>query len=56
MKFNGTSATSFTVDNDGQITAAVPSGATSGPISVTTVTGTGTQCQLIYGYSASPRD
>ena len=42
MKFNGTSATSFTVDNDGQITAAVPSGATSGPISVTTVTGTGT--------------
>ena len=33
VSFNGTSA-SFTVDNDGQITATVPVGATSGPITV----------------------
>ena len=41
VKFNSTAATSFSVDSDIQITAAVPAGATSGPISVTTVTGTG---------------
>jgi RHS repeat-associated protein len=41
VKFNGTSAT-FTVDLDTQVTATVPAGATSGPISVTTPAGTAT--------------
>jgi hypothetical protein len=42
VAFNGTGAATFTVNNDGQITAALPSGATTGQVSVTTVTGTGT--------------
>jgi hypothetical protein len=42
VKFNGTAATSYTVNSDTQITASVPSGATSGPISVTTGAGTTT--------------
>ena len=42
VSFNGTSATSFSVDSDTQITATVPSGATSGTISVTTPGGTAT--------------
>jgi hypothetical protein len=41
VKFNGTTAT-FTVNSGTQITATVPSGATTGPISVTSSTGTGT--------------
>jgi hypothetical protein len=40
VKFNGTSA-SFSIINDGQISATVPS-TTSGQITVTSVTGTGT--------------
>jgi hypothetical protein len=40
VKFNGTSVTTFSVDNDNQITAVVPSGATTGPISVTNGVGT----------------
>ena len=39
VAFNGVRA-SFTVNSDAQITAAVPSGATSGPVSVTTAGGT----------------
>jgi hypothetical protein len=41
VAFNGTAAT-FTVDSDAQITATVPSGATSGPISVTAPGGSAT--------------
>ncbi|MBI5836475.1 MAG: IPT/TIG domain-containing protein [Candidatus Eisenbacteria bacterium] len=41
VAFNGSSA-SFTVDNVTQITATVPGGATTGPISVTNPAGTGT--------------
>jgi hypothetical protein len=39
--FNGTAA-NFTVASDSEIHATVPSGATTGPISVTNMTGTGT--------------
>ena len=42
VTFNGTAAATFSVDSDAQVTAAVPSGATSGPIAVTTPGGTGT--------------
>lgn len=41
VAFNGASA-GFTVNSDGQITATVPGGATTGPISVTTPAGKGT--------------
>ena len=40
VSFNGVSASSFTVDNDTQITATVPSEGTTGKISVTTPGGT----------------
>jgi hypothetical protein len=42
VEFNGTAAVTFTVDSDTQITATVPAGATTGPISVTNADGTGT--------------
>ena len=41
VTFNGTSAT-FTIDNAQKITATVPSGATTGPIAVTSPDGTAT--------------
>jgi hypothetical protein len=41
VEFNGVSAT-FTVDSDTQITATVPEGATTGPITATTSGGTAT--------------
>jgi hypothetical protein len=41
VRFNGTVAASFVVDSDSQIRAVVPSGATSGPLSVTAAGGTG---------------
>jgi len=42
VTFNGTAATTFSVGSDTSITATVPSGATGGPIAVTTGGGTGT--------------
>lgn len=42
LSFNGTNATNFTVDSPTQITATVPVGTTTGPITVTTPNGTGT--------------
>ena len=40
VKFNGTPAASFHVDSSTQITAIVPAGVTTGPISVTNTAGT----------------
>src|SRR6187200_879736 len=42
VAFNGTAAPSFSVDSDTQITAIVPTGATTGPVTVTDGEGTGT--------------
>ena len=42
VKFNGTAATSYTVNSTVKITATVPTGATTGQIAVTTAAGTGT--------------
>ncbi len=42
IRFNGVSATTFTVNSATQITATVPVGATTGAISVTTANGTAT--------------
>ncbi len=42
VRFNGTNASSFTVNSSTQITATVASGTTTGPITVTNGTGTGT--------------
>jgi hypothetical protein len=46
VKFNGLTA-SFTVDSATQITATVPAGATTGPITVTTVAGTATSMSFV---------
>ena len=51
VKFNGTAA-SFTVDSAVQITAIVPAGATSGPISVATPGGIATSAVT---FAAAPR-
>ncbi len=58
LRFNGTAAT-FTINSATQIIAVVPQGATSGPISATTLGGTATSAAsfvvttapLIYGFS-----
>jgi gliding motility-associated-like protein len=42
VSFNGINAPNFVVDSPTQITATVPVGATTGPITVTTANGTGT--------------
>jgi hypothetical protein len=52
VSFNGTAAT-FTVNNDSQITATVPSGATTGPIAVTNAAGSGASAASFIVTSAS---
>jgi hypothetical protein len=42
VKFNGVAASSITIVSDTSVKATVPTGATTGPISVTTAAGTGT--------------
>ncbi|UOQ98714.1 FG-GAP-like repeat-containing protein [Hymenobacter sp. 5317J-9] len=42
VRFNGTAATTFAVTNSTTLTATVPAGATTGPISVVNAAGTGT--------------
>jgi outer membrane protein assembly factor BamB len=60
VRFNGTAATSFTVVGDTQITATVPTGATTGAVSVTTPAGTGSSTGVFtvtvpdFSISASP--
>jgi hypothetical protein len=54
VRFNGVLA-GFTIDNDGQITAIVPTGATSGPITVTNIAGTATSAtNFIVGACTPP--
>lgn len=53
VTFNGTSA-GYTVSSDSVITAGVPSGATSGPIAVTTYAGTGTSSSNFMVSGAPP--
>jgi hypothetical protein len=55
VKFNGTASTSFTINSDTSITARVPTGATTGPISVTTPNGTGTSSSNFTVTSIPPR-
>ncbi len=45
VSFNGTQTSSYAIESATQITAAVPEGATPGPISVTTADGTATSTQ-----------
>jgi len=56
VRFNGTSVGSanFTVDSDTQVTATVPSGATSGPIAIDAPGGTATSAQSFTVTTATP--
>jgi len=56
VKFNGTAATTFTVNTASQITAIVPTGSTSGTISVTTPAGTASSSGSFTVNSASGLD
>jgi hypothetical protein len=53
VTFNGANAT-FSVNSDSRITANVPSGATTGPIAVTTPAGTGTSASSFMVTVAAP--
>ncbi|MHB9007987.1 MAG: S8 family serine peptidase [Limisphaerales bacterium] len=46
VRFNGVNASTFTVDSPIRITATVPAGATTGPVGVTTPTGTATSTAM----------
>ncbi|OON68616.1 hypothetical protein B0919_13335 [Hymenobacter sp. CRA2] len=54
MSFNGTAATSFTVNSATSITATVPAGATTGTVSVTTPGGTATGPTFTVGALPNP--
>jgi len=54
VMFHGTPATSYTVNSPVKITATVPSGATTGPISVSNGSGTGTSVNSFTVTAASP--
>jgi hypothetical protein len=54
VKFNGTAAT-FTLVNNGQISAVVPNGATTGKITVTTPAGTATSAGTFTVLAEHPR-
>jgi hypothetical protein len=54
VSFNGTAQTTYTVDSPTQITTTVPSGATTGTISVTTGAGTGTSTNSFTVDSTAP--
>ncbi|HEX3108095.1 MAG TPA: LamG-like jellyroll fold domain-containing protein, partial [Thermoanaerobaculia bacterium] len=53
VSFNGTPAASFTINSATQITAVVPAGMTTGPISVTTTGGVATSASS-FSYSCTP--
>jgi hypothetical protein len=55
VTFNGTAASSYSVVSDSQLTATVPTGATTGPLSVTTGGGVATTSS-VYTVSAAPPD
>ena len=54
VSFNGTAQTTYTLDSPTQITTTVPSGATTGTISVTTGAGTGTSTNSFTVDSTAP--
>src|ERR1019366_3891755 len=54
VSFNGTAAITFAYVNATTITATVPAGATSGPVSITTPGGTGSSGALSFTINTSP--
>jgi hypothetical protein len=56
VTFNGTAVTSFTVNSNTLITSTVPTGATTGPIAVTTPLGTGISSTNFTVVVAPPND
>jgi hypothetical protein len=52
VRFNGTVAPTFTVENDTTLRVIVPPGASSGPISVISSTGTGTSLDVFSIYTS----
>ena len=55
VAFNGASATTYTVVSATQITATVPTGATSGTVTVTTLAGTGTSSSSFTISTTTPK-